>query len=351
MSAKPSINNLNLEAFERIAQGKRTLRSKKAPSVQQDIIGLPNEQDVPKPSRSSTTRVSSSEVAIRKRAEEAMARTQAEIEGRVIQAMLPMWDDINRGVPNEFVRSGLFTVKNSEKREYLSNLLVASLSNYELRYQGEELQQDDLTVWMSLINMARSKPMSEALFFTGYQLIKDIGWRMHSESYKRAQQSIQRLKVTALTTKTKGSEQGYSGSLIRDYGWSEQDEKGDTKWMVRFEPRIAILFLKDNTTLLEWETRKKIGPRATLALWFHSFYSSHNQPYAISLEKFWELCRSGSSLSTFRKNVRNALGKLVDVGFLKTFTMIDDIIKVEKVDRVKILPFNPEAAKKISKKK
>lgn len=347
MPAKP-INNIDLSAVEKLAAGKRTPRSRSsAGSPQQEIVGLP-ESKTEKPSyRVATTRAGAAELGIRKRAQEALARTQAEIESRVLQAMLPMWDDINRGVPNEFVRSGLFSVKNTEVREYVPNLLVASLSNYEIRYQGEELQQDDLTVWMSLINMQKTRPMSDTLYFTGYQLIKDIGWRMHSDSYRRAQESIQRLKVTALTTKSKGSESGYAGSLIRDYGWAEADEKGQTKWMVRFEPRIATLFLRDNTTLLEWDMRKKIGPRATLALWLHSFYSSHDEPYPISLQKIWELCRSGSNLSTFRKNMRNALEKLVTVGFLKSYTMNDDMIKVLKSSRVKILPFDPDRVKKL----
>ena len=54
----------------------------------------------------------------------------------VLQGVLPLWDDENRGIPNPFVRSGLFTVGNSEKREYVVDMVIASLSNYEIKFTG-----------------------------------------------------------------------------------------------------------------------------------------------------------------------------------------------------------------------
>jgi len=40
--------------------------------------------------------------------------------------------------------------------------------------------------------------------------------------------------------------------------------------MVQLNPRITGIFLSDTTTLLEWEVRKQIGKKATLALWLHA---------------------------------------------------------------------------------
>lgn len=329
---KPSINNIDLGQFEDL--GKRTRKpsgTAKAPARVKDVVA--KDLTTPEPSRTAAKTIDK----IKQRAAAAKLRTNMSLESRVLQAVLPLWDNENRGVPNPFIRSGLFSVKNTEKREYLAELKIEALSNYDIRYTGVELQQDDLSVWMSLINMAKTQPMSEAVYFSGYQLVKDLGWRMHSESYARAQQSIERLKVTAVKLSVNNDETGYAGSLIRDYGWTERDEKDSTKWMVRFEPRITKLFLEDTTTLLEWETRKKIGTRATLALWLHSFYSSHMKPYPVKVETFWELCRSGDSLSSFRRNIRNALTKLVTVGFLKRFDITNDLVTVDKGDKLRLV--------------
>jgi TrfA protein len=265
----------------------------------------------------------------------ALMRQRGELDGRILQTVLPMWDDDNRGVPNPIIRSGLFGVGNTVAREFMQKMPIASLSNYAISYTGQDLQQDDLSVWMSLINLARNQPMSDSILFTGYALVKDLGWRMHSESYKRAQESIERLKVTGIEISTNNRETAYSGSLIREYAWTAKDAKGNARWMVSFEPRVSALFMEDTTTLLEWETRKKIGSRATVAQWLHAFYSSHRDPIPLRVDKLHELCRSVDSLSSFKRNLGNALQKLVVVEFLTTFSIVDNVVYIKKKLRAK----------------
>jgi hypothetical protein len=326
---QPSFNNLDLkivEDLEKASQRPQAALFAKTENATQDTTGAQTQRT------GSSKRASGTEF-LKERTKAALQRTQSQIEQRVLQAVLPLWTDENRGIPNPFVRSGLFTVGNSEKREYVVDMVIASLSNYEIKFTGAELHQEDLSVWMSLINLAREKPMSEAIYFTGYQIIKDLGWRMHSETYKRVQSSIERLKVTGLKITTKGNESAYSGSLIRDYAWTERDDSGNTKWMVRFEPRISALFLEDTTTLLNMEIRRRLGTRSTLALWLHAFYATHRDPVPNSLEKIHELCRSKDTLSSFRRNIGNALEKLVKVEFLKSYSLDNDILRVEKCNK------------------
>jgi hypothetical protein len=55
------------------------------------------------------------------------------------------------------------------------------------------------------------------------------------------------------------------------------------------------------------------------------------------LAKIHELCRSKDTLSSFRRNVRNALAKLVEREFLKAFNMDNDMLKVEKRVKPKLV--------------
>lgn len=334
MSGKPnnSINNLDLKAISNLLPpAKRGRLAEKAAEE-------PGEKTQPG-SGLRTKRSKSYDEAlagVKKKAAEVAARQAVDYESRILQESFPFWDDDNRGVPNPLIRGGLFGVGTSAKREFLPNMHISSLSNYEITYTGQDLQQDDLSVWMSLINLARSSPLSDKVRFTGYQLIRDLGWRMHSESYRRAQESIERLKVTGIKIATKDKTDGYSGSLIREYAWVDADENGNTKWMVRFEPRVSVLFMNDTTTMLEWETRKKIGTRSTVAMWLHAFYATHRDPIPLSVEKLHELCRSDSQLSTFRRNLKNALDKLIDVGFLASYEIINDQVHLTKANRAKL---------------
>lgn len=287
---------------------------------------------------------------LKARAASNSGRDKSSIEQRVLQEVLPLWDDSNRGVPNPFIRSGLFSVKNTVKREFMEEMHIDSLSNYDVSYSGRELQQDDLSVWMSLINLARNQPMTDKVYFSGYQLIKDLGWRMHSESYKKAQESIKRLKVTGVQISTNNHTNSYSGSLIRDYGWAEMDESGNAKWMIRFEPTVSSLFLEDTTTLLEWETRKKIGTRATVALYLHSFYSSHRDPIPLPLHKLFVLSRSGGKLSDFRRSVKNAMEILVKLEFLEGYSLENDVVRVVKKSQSRMPRIERQAPKVALKK-
>lgn len=287
------------------------------------------------PARSSkglrTLKTSSTEWA-KQRAATALANRQNEQQALVLQSVLPLWDDLHRGVPNPMIRSGLFGTKSSGSRAYVKGDQVVSLSNFSIHYKGEELRQDDLSVWMSLINMCRQQRIGDAIFFSGYELIKDLGWRMHSESYQRAKDSISRLKANELKIQVKTEQSGYAGSLIREYAWSETDPSGGTaKWMVRFEPMIAELFRHDTVTFIEWEQRKAIGPRAHLTLWLHSYFLSHREPLPISVAKIHELCKSEEKhLKSFKTRVRKSLERLVEIGALSRYAIVEDMVHVTR---------------------
>lgn len=273
-------------------------------------------------------------------AEKSSRATKYDIGRVIIQEVLPMWDDFNRGAPNPVIRSSLFSVQTTEARSFVKKQTIYSSSNHQISYTGEQLQQEDLSVWLCIIHMARKQSIENAIYFTTYQLIKDLGWKMHSDTYARVKVILSRLKVTGVTIAA-GTATAYEGSLIEDIARSENN--GQTFWMVQLNPRITGIFLSDTTTLLEWEVRKQIGKKATVALWLHAYYSSHRNPFPISVRKLYELCGSSNRLTGFRVNLNNALIKLVQVGFLESYTVEKDIVSVIKSKRGNIKLVNSDS--------
>lgn len=251
----------------------------------------------------------------------------------ILQQVLPFFDDDNRGVPNPFIRSGLFRVGQEKARIYNPDRMIASQSNYKITATGEELYQDDLTVWMSLLCMVKDKPLAEVVGFSGYQILSDIGWSKNVDGYTRVRESIKRLKATVIEVATADGSRAYAGSLLRDYGFVQED--GDTGWWVRFEPQMAKLLMSDTTTLLEWEVRKKIGSRGSLCQWLHAYYSSHKTPHPLKIQTIWEWCGSTTKhMPSFRRNVGAALAKLVTLEFLSSYRIDEnDIVYVQKHKR------------------
>lgn len=330
-SAKLAINNLDLqflESLEPMQPSESKSKVKKAKNTDVKPKARPGQRAfVPDKTKEFLTN-KLAEINLKK---------QTAIEKMVLQESFQFWNEENRGVPNPFIRSGLFCVKTTNNRNFMKEIILPSLNNYSISYSGEELQQDDLSVWMSLIQLASKQPISDAVYFTGYKLLKDLQWTINSRSYLRLQESIKRLKVTAIEVSTSNKDQAYAGSLIREYSWNAEDSTGNLSWMVRFEPRVSILFMQDTTTLLEWETRKKIGSRAAMAQWLHAYYTSHRDPLPISVQKLHELCRSEDLIPGFKRTLKNALQRLVDVEFLTSFSVVKDIVTIEKKGRLRLL--------------
>lgn len=269
------------------------------------------------------------------KAQEARARLEnPNYEQAVLELVLPDWSELFRGVPNGFLRSGLFTARSKSIRNDIKGVKIASLSNFDVFYKGEELRQDDLSVWIALMTRAKKQPLGDKIFFVAYSLIKDLGWSLNSVSYARVKACIERLKLTSLKIGSKDQKSAYVGSLIRDFAYDLEDEQGNASWMIRLEPEIAKLFVNDSTTFLEWEERKALGTRSSLAQWLHGYFSSHTIPIPISIMKIHELCESGQkSLPNFKIRVRQALEQLVSSGCLQRYVITDEMVHVTKSPR------------------
>lgn len=278
-------------------------------------------------------KLSSAEFA-RMKAKEAQERLDNNSEQIVLDLALPDWNDLFRGVPNGFLRSGLFTARSKSIREEIKGTRIASLSNFDVHYSGCELRQDDLSAWIALMTRARLQPIGDKIYFVAYSLVKDLGWSLNSASYARLKACIERLKLTSLKIGSKDQKSAYVGSLVRDFAYDELDDKGNVSWMIRVEPGIAKLFVDENTTFLEWEERKRLGTRNSLAQWLHGYYSSHTIPIPISIGKLRELCESGQkSLPNFKIRIRQALELLVQNGCLVRYAITNDLVYVTKSPR------------------
>lgn len=86
-----------------------------------------------------------------------------------LQFMLPLFQQDERGMPNALARGAIFNAaKTGEtvKRVFHENRLVASLSNMRVEYQGQELRQDDCSVFMALLFYQREVPLGDPIYFT-----------------------------------------------------------------------------------------------------------------------------------------------------------------------------------------
>jgi hypothetical protein len=253
-------------------------------------------------------------------------------ESPIIAAQLPLWREQYRGVPNALIRSALFTVRSTKvPREYLKDATIAALSNITIKYTGEELRQDDASVFMQLLHAARTEKLGEDVRFVAGSFIRALGWSRASDSWDRLRQAILRLTATVVHVSVDNGRVGYGASLIRSFKYQSSDGEPLKRWTVTLEPSIAALFGDEAYTRVLLEQRLKMK-RSVLAQWLHLYYASHREPYPQTVAALHRL--SGSEAKTlfhFRQTLFKALDELKRVGFLKSWQPTnDDKILVER---------------------
>lgn len=243
-------------------------------------------------------------------------------------ARLPAWPEEARGVPNGVLRSALFGAIRKGLRRYLKRERIASLEGVEIFYTGERLDQGDLDVWQAVLHLARLQGLGDECRVTAYQLLKLLGKTDTGKNRDILDQRLTRMNATAVRIRI--GRHSYEGSLI-DHVFRDE---ATLEYVIRLNPNLRALFERDQWTALDWFVRLELSGHP-LAQWLHGFYSTHAQPYPVSVEKLHGLCGSeNQDIHGFRRDIREALDAVTDACNLhgQTFNaeIRGDLVHVER---------------------
>ena len=250
--------------------------------------------------------------------------------------LVPAMPTDKRIIPNDLIRSSLFTVSNHNKaREYIKDRNLYTFGATKITYTGEELRQDDEDVWLQLIYLF-AQTSEQWIEFMPYTLMRELSWPGRTQYCEKLKAAIMRMSATNLTVSNEEVQAGLSLSLVRKFMWKQDNGKKLKWWRVWLEPEIIKLFEGMKYSKIMWEQRKKLNP---LAKWLHAYYSSHAEPYPIRINTIQQAC--GSKMQTekhFKLALRRALESLVLIGFLQTYFI--DAKNLVYVQRVKKLIYS-----------
>ena len=259
--------------------------------------------------------------------DEKIKKIQEIAESRKGEAVLPQWNEASRAAPNEIVRSALFNARNkNQQRTYLKQAEIAVIGNGCIKYTGEELRQDDETVWLQILHLAKEKPLEDIIEFTAYSILNSLGWPVTAFYYKRLEDILNRMSATNVVIESQRLGKAIAVSIIRKY---EKSNDGKT-WRVWIEKEMKCLFDGNFYTITEWEQRLSLP--IGIATWLHAYLASHRKPYDIKIETI----ALGAGLTMSEKKhvteiIKKGLANLVEVGFLKSWKIEDGKVSVERV--------------------
>ena len=243
---------------------------------------------------------------------------------------LRLWDETLRCMPNEIANSALFNARNRRQaRVYLKQYEIAVIGNGKITFTGEELRQDDETIWLQLIHLAKERPLGNAVDFTPFSLCKAVGWSIDGRSYERLRQCLDRLQATSLSVYSARLKEGVSLSMLPAFRWCDQTGTALKKYQVKVAPELITLFGENHYTQLEWSQRLSLPDG--IATWLHSYYASHQKPFPVKIGTL----KKGAGITTesitaLRQLIEKALAKLVEVGFLESWEIAGELVHVKR---------------------
>ncbi|MBV9939592.1 MAG: hypothetical protein JO150_13880 [Acidobacteriaceae bacterium] len=244
---------------------------------------------------------------------------------KIIQ--LPLWPEPVRGMPNPALRSALFSAVKSRARRFINYELIAAVNGVEIRFKGEQLNQEDLDVCAEVFHLARLHPLGETCHTSAHGLLKALGRCTGSTDHRQLHASLIRLQQPL---EIKVGRYSYSGSLIME---GVKDDL-TRRYLIKVNPKLAPLFHNGWTGLLAEQRRKLRGK--PLALWLHALYATHEKPYPYRVETLRDLCGSANktSIRSYRQKLRKALDELQATGAVATWEIDDDLVHVHKVPTI-----------------
>ena len=237
---------------------------------------------------------------------------------------LPTWREDRYGSPNSFLRSALFAAIQSKDRKYLEKTEVFSQQGITVTYTGRQLNQEDLTVWLALVDLMKKDPLGEECKFTSHEILKYMNLGTGGREYERLENSILRMIACAVVIKTDRST--YGGNLIHNFVIDEITKC----YKIMLNRHLIKLFADNDWTAIDWEQRKQLKHKP-LCLKLHNYYSSHEKPLPVSLEFLLNITGStNSQKADFKRKVKAALEELVKIDFLKGSSIEGDMVNVER---------------------
>ena len=237
---------------------------------------------------------------------------------------LPLWPEPKRGTPNSFIRSALFAAVQSKDRVFLKEATLASQKGIAVKFTGEQLNQEDLSVWETLAHLARQHPLGCMCEFTAHGLLKSLGQHTGQTQHKQLHSTIIRLTACAVEITHEGKT--YFGPLVK----SGLKDELTSHYRIELNRELIRLFGENQWTALDWQQRQRLRGKL-LAQALHAFYSSHRQPFPIKLDTLRGYVGSRNvQRAGFKVKLRIALDELVTIGFLTSYDITGDTVTVTR---------------------
>lgn len=244
---------------------------------------------------------------------------------------LPLWNELDRAIPNHLARSSLFAPIASGRRKQHDRTEIASRSDVKIMFSGKQLDMADCDVFMQALSEAGRAALGEKVYIKRGTFLKAIGRSAGKNDYTWLHEAFRRLFMAAVEIEAKNFKIGGSpkSSALHLVSGFDYDDEQDAYYLV-FDPRILTLFSTREYALIDWTKRRCIEKRVDMAKWLQNYIATHEAGiHRISLKLLKTWMDYGSPPNKFREAITEALGELERLGIIAD-VKIEDSTRREK---------------------
>ncbi len=226
--------------------------------------------------------------------------------GKVI--LFPLFPLDTRPVSNDMARSALFSCVQGKDRQFIKDAPLATVNGAEIRFTGEQLNQDDHDLLMQLVFMAHKRPIGAWVTVPAYAILKALGRKVSGKQYRELRADISRLAAGMVSIRNAKAKIEYIGHHLIARASQHEISR---HWIYRLDPELRALYGDMTHTLIDWDQRLALKGK-DLARWLQLYIASHAKPYPVKVATLRDLSGSrAKALKNFRGKLRIALDDLV----------------------------------------
>jgi TrfA protein len=250
---------------------------------------------------------------------------------KIIQ--FPLFPEATRPVSNDMARSVLFSCVQGKDRIFIKDALLATVDGVEIRFTGEQLNQDDHDLLMQLIFMAREKPVGAWVTIPAHTILKALCRQVGGKQHRALRADIFRLAAGTVSIRIARDRIEVTGHHLLAKAAQHEDSR---YWVYRLDPDLAFLYGGESYTLIDWDKRLNLKGK-DLARWLQLYLATHAKPFPVKVATLRELSGSRTkALRSFRGQLRLALDALISNHDIEQWWIAQqtDLVTVERGEAV-----------------
>ena len=235
-------------------------------------------------------------------------RSEPEPQSSAKIIQFPLFPEATRPVSNDMARSALFSCIQGKDRRFIKDALMATVDGVEIRFTGEQLNQDDHDLLMQLIFMAREKPVGAWVTMPAHTILKALCRQVGGKQHRDLRADIFRLAAGTVSIRIARDKIEVTGHHLLAKAAQHEDSR---YWVYRLDPDLAFLYGGESYTLIDWNKRLNLKGK-DLARWLQLYLATHARPFPVKVATLRELSGSRTkALRSFRGQLRLALDSLI----------------------------------------